>query len=61
MTGQAIAAFVTLQASLEGTPEIEAQIRDHVASQIASSHAPSGCCGRMTSPRPAPERSSAGC
>jgi acetyl-CoA synthetase len=34
LTGQAIVAFVTLQGDLEGTPEIEAQIRDHVASQI---------------------------
>ena len=31
LTGQAIVAFVTLQGDLEGTPEIEAQIRDHVA------------------------------
>ena len=34
LTGQAIVAFVTLQGDLEGTPEIEAQIRDHVAEQI---------------------------
>jgi len=34
LTGQAIVAFVTLQGDLEGTPEIEAQIRDHVAVQI---------------------------
>ena len=34
LTGQAIVAFVTLQGELEGTPEIEAQIRDHVAAQI---------------------------
>jgi acetyl-CoA synthetase len=34
LTGQAIVAFVTLQSELEGTPEIEAQIREHVASQI---------------------------
>jgi acetyl-CoA synthetase len=34
LTGQAIVAFVTLQGELEGTPEIEAQIREHVASQI---------------------------
>jgi acetyl-CoA synthetase len=34
LTGQAIVAFVTLQGGLEGTPEIEAQIRAHVASQI---------------------------
>jgi acetyl-CoA synthetase len=34
LTGQAIVAFVTLQGDLEGTPEIEAQIRDHVARQI---------------------------
>jgi acetyl-CoA synthetase len=34
LTGQAIVAFVTLQGELEGTPEIEAQIRDHVAQQI---------------------------
>ena len=31
LTGQAIVAFVTLQGDLEGTPEIEAQIREHVA------------------------------
>jgi acetyl-CoA synthetase len=34
LTGQSIVAFVTLQGDLEGTPEIEAQIRDHVARQI---------------------------
>jgi acetyl-CoA synthetase len=34
LTGQAIVAFVTLQGDLEGTAEIEAQIRDHVAEQI---------------------------
>jgi acetyl-CoA synthetase len=34
LTGQAIVAFVTLQGDLEGTPEIEAQIRAHVAGQI---------------------------
>jgi acetyl-CoA synthetase len=34
LTGQAIVAFVTLQGGLEGTPEMEAQIRDHVAVQI---------------------------
>ena len=34
LTGQAIVAFVTLQGDLEGTPEIEAQIREHVAAQI---------------------------
>ena len=34
LTGQAIVAFVTLQGDLEGTPEIEAQIREHVAVHI---------------------------
>src|SRR5579872_252636 len=34
LTGQAIVAYVTLQGDLEGTPEIEAQIREHVARQI---------------------------
>ena len=34
LTGQAIVAYVTLQGDLEGTPEIEAQIREHVATQI---------------------------
>ena len=34
LTGQAIVAFVTLQGGLEGTPEIEAQIRAHVGTQI---------------------------
>jgi acetyl-CoA synthetase len=34
LTGQAIVAFVTLQGDLEGSPEIEAQIRDHVAEHI---------------------------
>jgi acetyl-CoA synthetase len=34
LTGQAIVAFVTLQGDLEGTPEMEAKIRDHVARQI---------------------------
>ena len=34
LTGQAIVAFVTLQGDLDGTPEIEAQIREHVAAQI---------------------------
>ena len=34
LTGQAIVAFVTLQGELEGTDEIENQIRDHVGTQI---------------------------
>jgi acetyl-CoA synthetase len=34
LTGQAIVAFVTLQGDLEGTPETEAQIREHVAEHI---------------------------
>ena len=34
LTGQAIVAFVTLQGDLQGTPDIEAQIRDHVAEHI---------------------------
>jgi acetyl-CoA synthetase len=34
LTGQAIVAFVTLQGDLEGTPEMENQIREHVAEQI---------------------------
>jgi acetyl-CoA synthetase len=34
MTGQAIVAFVTLQGELQGTTDIEAQIREHVAEQI---------------------------
>ena len=34
LTGQAIVAYVTLQGDLEGTPEIETQIREHVADRI---------------------------
>ena len=34
LTGQAIVAFVTLQGDLQGTPDIETQIRDHVAEHI---------------------------
>ena len=34
LTGQAIVAFVTLQGDLEGTDEIENQVREHVAVQI---------------------------
>jgi len=34
LTGQAIVAFVTLQGNLEGNPDIETQIRDHVATHI---------------------------
>jgi acetyl-CoA synthetase len=34
LTGQAIVAFVTLQGDLEGTPEMETRIRDHVAERI---------------------------
>ncbi|HEY7622257.1 MAG TPA: acetate--CoA ligase [Solirubrobacteraceae bacterium] len=34
LTGQAIVAFVTLQGELEGTDEIEDQIREHVAAHI---------------------------
>ena len=34
LTGQAIVAFVTLQGELQGTDEIEHQIREHVAAQI---------------------------
>jgi acetyl-CoA synthetase len=34
LTGQAIVAFVTLQGDLDGNPEIETQIRDHVAVHI---------------------------
>ena len=34
LTGQAIVAFVTLRSEFEGTPEIEAEIREHVARHI---------------------------
>jgi acetyl-CoA synthetase len=34
LSGQAIVAFVTLQGELDGTDEIEHQIREHVAAQI---------------------------
>ena len=34
LTGQAIVAFVTLTGDLDGSPEMEAQIREHVARQI---------------------------
>jgi acetyl-CoA synthetase len=34
LTGQAIVAFVTLQGGLEGTDEVENQIREHVALNI---------------------------
>jgi acetyl-CoA synthetase len=34
LTGQAIVAFVTLRGEFEGTPEIEAEIREHVARHI---------------------------
>jgi len=34
-TGQAICAFVTLEGDLEGSEEIEAEIRDHVAQRIS--------------------------
>ncbi|MDQ2896869.1 MAG: acetate--CoA ligase [Actinomycetota bacterium] len=34
LTGQAIVAFVTLTGDLQGTPEMEAEIRAHVAEQI---------------------------
>jgi acetyl-CoA synthetase len=34
LTGQAIVAFVTLTGDLQGSPEYEAQIREHVAQQI---------------------------
>jgi acetyl-CoA synthetase len=33
-SGQSICAFVTLQGSLEGTPEMEAELREHVAEKI---------------------------
>ena len=33
-TGQAICAFVTLEGDLEGSDELQAEIRDHVASRI---------------------------
>jgi acetyl-CoA synthetase len=33
-TGQAIVAFVILRGELEGTPELEAEIREHVARHI---------------------------
>ncbi|MBJ7328980.1 MAG: acetate--CoA ligase [Solirubrobacteraceae bacterium] len=33
-TGQSVAAFVILQGDLEGTPELEADIREHVATRI---------------------------
>jgi acetyl-CoA synthetase len=57
LTGQAIVAFVTLQGDLEETPEIEAQIRDHVAEHSASSRGRSASCGATICPRPAPGRS----
>nr|WP_233243691.1 acetate--CoA ligase [Paraconexibacter algicola] len=33
-TGQAVCAFVTLEGDLEGTPDLEAEIREHVAQRI---------------------------
>ncbi|WP_372791324.1 acetate--CoA ligase [Paraconexibacter sp.] len=33
-TGQSVCAFVTLEGDYEGTPEIEAEIREHVAARI---------------------------
>ena len=60
LTGQAIVAYVTLQGDLEGTPEIEAQIREHVARKSASSPGRSASCGARTCPRHARGRSCAG-
>jgi acetyl-CoA synthetase len=34
MTGQAIVAFITLRGEIDGTPELEAEIRERVAQQI---------------------------
>ncbi len=33
-TGQSVCAFVTLEGNYEGTPEIEAELREHVAQRI---------------------------
>jgi len=33
-TGQSVCAFVTLEGDLEGTPDLEAEIREHVAQRI---------------------------
>jgi acetyl-CoA synthetase len=41
LTGQAIVAFVTLHGDLEGTPETETEIRDHVAA----------CIGKLARPK----------
>ncbi len=40
-TGQAICAFVTLEGNLEGSDEIEKEIRDHVAERISKIARPS--------------------
>ncbi len=60
LTGQAIVAFVTLQGDLEGTPEIEAQIRDHVATQIGKLARPKRILWTDDLPRRARARSCVG-
>ena len=40
-TGQAICAFVTLEGDIEGTDEIAAEIREHVAQRISKIARPS--------------------
>ena len=60
LTGQAIAAFVTLKADVTGDEELLSELREHVASTLAS-RSRSRSCSRTTSPRPARARSCAGC
>ena len=61
-SGQAICAFVTLEGDLEGTDELvrgDPQPRGRPDREVRA--AASGSSGPTTFPRPAPERSCAGC
>ena len=61
LTGQAIVAFVTLQGDLPGTPDIEAQIREHVAEHIGKLARPKQILWSDDLPDPAPGRSCGAC
>ena len=61
LTGQAIVAFVTLDGDLEGSDQVAAEIREHVAVRIGKLARPKRSSGPTTCPRPGPGRSCGGC
>ena len=61
VTGQAIAAFVTLRGGVEGDERLLNELRDHVAQTIGPIAKPRASSSPTTCPRPGRGRSCGGC